>query len=104
MLTLADLLEALTGKRVEIASLVISEAAIDSRQVIPGSLFIALPGERTDGHNYLAEAFRNGAVIALVQREVSSEFITFDLRSGPIAVDTTMPVGLRTGHPICLRV
>ncbi len=104
MLTLADLIEAITGKRVELAGLVISEAAIDSRQAIPGSLFIALPGERTDGHNYLAEAFKNGAVVALVQRDTSRQFITFDLRAGPIPIDTTMPVGLRTGHPICLRV
>ena len=48
MLKLAHVLEALTGNQRE-ASLVISEAAVDSRQVIPGSLFIALPGERADG-------------------------------------------------------
>ena len=46
MLTLADLLKALTGHEIEGASLIISEASIDSRQVIPASLFFALPGER----------------------------------------------------------
>jgi UDP-N-acetylmuramoyl-tripeptide--D-alanyl-D-alanine ligase len=100
MLTLAHLLEALTGARVEIASLVISEAAIDSRQVIPGALFVALPGERTDGHNFLAEAFHSGAVVALVQREVSSEYLSLDLRGGPLSPEMTLPVG----RPICLRV
>ena len=104
MLTLADLIEAITGKRVELAGLVISEAAIDSRQVIPGSLFIALPGERADGHQYVAEAFQNGAAVALVQQDMSPQFITFDLRAGPIPADTTLPIGVRTGHPICLRV
>jgi len=104
VLTLADILEALTGKRNELASLVISEAAIDSRQVIPGALFIALPGERTDGHNYVGAAFRNGAVLALVQRDMAPEFVTLDLRSGPISADTTLPVALRTNQPFCLRV
>ena len=66
MLTLADVLEALTGTRPEAASLIISEAAIDSRLVIPGALFVALPGERVDGHDYVEEAFRRGANLALV--------------------------------------
>ena len=42
MLTLADVLEALTGARLEGASLVISEASIDSRQTIPAGMFVAL--------------------------------------------------------------
>jgi UDP-N-acetylmuramoyl-tripeptide--D-alanyl-D-alanine ligase len=46
-----------------------SEAAIDSREVAPGALFVALRGERTDGHDFLAAAFARGAYGALVQRE-----------------------------------
>src|SRR5574339_223796 len=57
MLTLADALEALTNSR-PIATTVITEAVIDSRQVIPGSLFVAIPGEKVDGHDFLKEAFR----------------------------------------------
>ncbi len=34
---------------------------IDSRAVPPGALFVPLPGSRTDGHAYLAEAVRQGA-------------------------------------------
>ena len=70
MLTLADVLEALTGHRLNMIETVINEAAIDSRQVIPGSMFVALPGERTDGHNYVADAFKNGASLALVQNRI----------------------------------
>jgi UDP-N-acetylmuramoyl-tripeptide--D-alanyl-D-alanine ligase len=51
MLTLADVFEALTGFRPERATQVITEASIDSRQIIPGGMFIALPGERVDGHD-----------------------------------------------------
>lgn len=50
-------------------------AAVDSRRVVPGQLFVALPGERTDGHEYLAEAAANGAAAVVVTRDVpASEF------------------------------
>ena len=42
---------------------------IDSRQVTPGALFVALPGERTDGHDHLAAA-RSRARSAIVTRLV----------------------------------
>ncbi len=35
--------------------------AVDSRAVTEGALFVALPGERTDGHRFIAGAIRNGA-------------------------------------------
>jgi UDP-N-acetylmuramoyl-tripeptide--D-alanyl-D-alanine ligase len=40
--------------------------SIDSRTLNPGELFIALPGERFDGHDYVAAALGNGAVAAIV--------------------------------------
>ena len=43
-------------------------AAVDSREVRPGTIFVALPGERTDGHAYLAEAVAAGAAALLVTR------------------------------------
>jgi UDP-N-acetylmuramoyl-tripeptide--D-alanyl-D-alanine ligase len=45
-----------------------SSVAIDSRNVAPGALFVALAGEKTDGHRYLGAAFRAGARGALVSR------------------------------------
>lgn len=36
-------------------------AAIDSRAVAPGDLFVALPGRRVDGHHFLSSAVKNGA-------------------------------------------
>jgi len=82
MLTLADVIEALTSTRPEMADTVITEAAIDSRQVIPGSLFVALPGERVDGHTYVRDAFRRGASFALIQHEPSDPVRILDLRDG----------------------
>lgn len=40
--------------------------AIDSRAVKPGDLFIALPGQRVDGHEFVREVFEKGACAALV--------------------------------------
>jgi len=100
MLTLADALEALTNFR-PVATTVITEAVIDSRQVIPGSLFVAIPGENLDGHDFIEEAFRRGASFALIQREVNGEFRTIDLRA-VLSIDS-LP-GADLVPPFCLRV
>lgn len=99
MLTLNDVLEALTGTRPAEASLVISEACIDSRQVIPGALFIALPGENVDGHDFVAQAFERGAELALVQKDLSGQFPTLDLRAGHLPESYQPPSGA-----VCLLV
>ncbi len=43
-----------------------SEVVVDSRLVVDDALFVALPGERTDGHNFLSEVMERGARGALV--------------------------------------
>ncbi|MCV0403987.1 MAG: UDP-N-acetylmuramoyl-tripeptide--D-alanyl-D-alanine ligase [Chloroflexi bacterium] len=45
-------------------------ASVDSRRVSPSSCFVALPGERADGHRFVEDALRSGAVAALVERPV----------------------------------
>jgi UDP-N-acetylmuramoyl-tripeptide--D-alanyl-D-alanine ligase len=102
MLTLADALEALTNFR-PIATTVITEAVIDSRQVIPGSLFVAIPGEKVDGHDFIGEAFRRGASFALIQRDVVADgsFRTIDLRN-VLSIESFPREDLLP--PMCLRV
>jgi len=46
----------------------VSGIAIDSRSVLPGDLFVALPGTVADGHEFVAQAVANGAAAALVSR------------------------------------
>lgn len=46
----------------------ISGLAIDSRRVVPGSLFFALPGRMTDGARHIDEAVRRGAVAVVTHR------------------------------------
>jgi UDP-N-acetylmuramoyl-tripeptide--D-alanyl-D-alanine ligase len=47
----------------------ITSVVIDSREAVEGCLFVALPGERTDGHAYLEQASRAGAAALLVSEE-----------------------------------
>lgn len=48
---------------------------IDSRQVRPGDLFWALRGEHHDGHDFVVEAFRCGAIGAVVRRDRASSVL-----------------------------
>lgn len=43
----------------------IDRFVIDSRQATPGSCFVALTGERTDGHLFIADALQRGAIAVL---------------------------------------
>lgn len=48
----------------------VTDLVYDSRNARPGSLFVALPGERVDGHDYAAKAWALGAVAAITSRPV----------------------------------
>jgi len=48
---------------------VIERIITDSRGASPGSLFVALKGGRTNGHLFLADAFRNGANAAMIAQD-----------------------------------
>lgn len=50
------------------ADAALSGAAVDSRAVRPGDLFVALPGARVDGHDFAAEAAGRGAAAVLAER------------------------------------
>ncbi len=49
-------------------SLVIENITTDSRSITPQSLFVAIKGERFDGHDYVESALSSGSVAAVVQR------------------------------------
>ncbi|MFT4218531.1 MAG: UDP-N-acetylmuramoyl-tripeptide--D-alanyl-D-alanine ligase [Micropruina sp.] len=48
------------------------DVVIDSRQATPGAVFVALPGERVDGHDYLDAAASRGAVAAICTRRTDA--------------------------------
>ena len=49
--------------------------ALDSGSVSPGDLFLAIKGSRVDGHDFVDDAIRSGAVAALVERPVNAPHI-----------------------------
>jgi len=71
----------------------------DTRTLTAGALFVALKGEKFDGHEFVAEAFRGGAGGALVAREVAVA------RPQVVAGDTLIALGaLAAAHRATLGV
>ncbi len=68
-LTLAEVAEAVGGRLTDVADpavVVHGAVVVDSRVVEAGGLFVAVPGDRVDGHGFTAAAISAGAVAALV--------------------------------------
>ncbi|HOC43147.1 MAG TPA: UDP-N-acetylmuramoyl-tripeptide--D-alanyl-D-alanine ligase [Thermoanaerobaculales bacterium] len=65
-MTALDVARAVGGDLAGDPSVMITGAEVDSRRVRGGDLFVALPGERCDGHQFVAEALAAGAA-ALVR-------------------------------------
>jgi UDP-N-acetylmuramoyl-L-alanyl-D-glutamate--2,6-diaminopimelate ligase len=51
---------------------VIGGLAVDSREVTPGALFLAIPGAVADGHDFVSRAVTGGAIAAVVERAVEA--------------------------------
>lgn len=75
-LTTVDLVALSGGRLVRDSHRPILGAAVDSRLVRPGELFVALPGERTDGHRFLREAVIAGASAILIASELDPPTMT----------------------------
>ncbi len=74
------------GGRVSGSDASVRGVSIDSRSVRPGSLYVAIKGERLDGHGFVQDAIDAGAVGALVEREVGDAPCV-------IVTDTTRALG-----------
>ena len=62
---------------------VIEQVVMDSRLDVTGALFVAIPGARADGHEFVSEVLARGAVCCLVEREIPNA------RGAQILVDST---------------
>jgi UDP-N-acetylmuramoyl-tripeptide--D-alanyl-D-alanine ligase len=67
---LSELASAVRG-RLRGPDAVVTSVATDTRRMEPGSLFVALRGERADGHAFVDDAFARGATGAIVDRPSS---------------------------------
>ena len=98
-LTLAEIAAAVGGTlhRTDGTATVTGPVEFDSRRLAPGGLFVALPGERVDGHRFAAAAVAAGAVGVLAARPVDAPTVVVPpaTAAGPaltcyaLAADTT---------------
>jgi UDP-N-acetylmuramoyl-tripeptide--D-alanyl-D-alanine ligase len=98
VINLKDIVSALTEQNIPLLDIPISNVVIDSRQAAPGSLFIALPGEFVDGHDFVQSAFQNGANLALIDQDLPGAEHILDLRKEHFprsSIDVTLPLCLR---------
>lgn len=70
-LTLDDVIAATGGRGTRAEGVEIESVAVDTRVLVPGALFVALPGGR-DGHSYVGDAFARGAAAVMVSAPVDS--------------------------------
>lgn len=93
---LGHIFAALTDYRASGDEPVLSSVVVDSREAISGSLFVALPGEQTNGHEFVNHAFEQGAIAALVEHKSENSFAEIDLRDKDNTAisqwDGTLPV------------
>ncbi|MET8757047.1 UDP-N-acetylmuramoyl-tripeptide--D-alanyl-D-alanine ligase [Lentzea sp. NPDC004782] len=73
-LTLAEIAQIVGGRlhATDGSPVVTGSIEFDTRKITEGGLFLALPGERVDGHDFAAQAVASGAVGVLAGREVDA--------------------------------
>jgi UDP-N-acetylmuramoyl-tripeptide--D-alanyl-D-alanine ligase len=88
-ITLAEAAEAMHGEacglKAEALTRALTGVVTDSRLAGDGTLFVAIPGDRVDGHDFAEEAHGRGAVAALVNRRVDGPSI--------LVADTVLALG-----------
>ncbi|MCL1890857.1 MAG: UDP-N-acetylmuramoyl-tripeptide--D-alanyl-D-alanine ligase [Coriobacteriia bacterium] len=73
---------------------VITHLTWDSRTVIPGSLFVALAGENTDGNEHITDALSKGAAAVLASRETSEAQLQKARETGALLLEVDAGTGL----------
>ena len=87
----ASAIAAIVGGNLHGEDLRVTEPPIlNSVDATAGSLFLALKGENVDGHDYAADAFSRGAVVALVSKPITGNHIIVD--------DVTRALGALAHH------
>jgi UDP-N-acetylmuramoyl-tripeptide--D-alanyl-D-alanine ligase len=79
-LSLGEIAAVLGGRVAPEHAAVLTEGpvSVDSRSMLSGGLFVALPGEHVDGHNFAEAAQESGAIAAIGSRETSLPTVIVD--------------------------
>lgn len=104
-MTVAEIADAVDGRLVIGSGYTLPQGAVatstvsDSRQIGKGSVFVAIPGERVDGHDFVSGAAAAGAVAALVDHAVQGA----DDIAQIVVEDTVAALGRLAQHNIVRR-
>ncbi len=97
LLTIVEIIRATGGEVVALGNKgFAASVVVDSRQCSRECLFVALPGERTDGHLFIEDALRRGASLTLVNRTFAQEnkqkiaLLAEKMKAGFVAVPDTL--------------
>ena len=87
-ISIGEILEATNGKLLSgNTAQTINSVCIDSRKVTKDSLFIALKGERVDGHSFIKDAFNLGANVCIIEK---NHEIETEVQGALIEVNSTL--------------
>jgi len=106
-LTMADLVEGLTGWRPAALDQPIAGTYMDSRKVVGGGLFFALRGEERDGHAFVPDALTRGCRVVVAEQAPESGCVVVDTRDAHVFREQAGHLlSLHPGQetPICLLV
>lgn len=96
-ISLSDIAYFVGGTCVGDESIQVSGVTTDSRKVSAGDLYVAIVGERVDGHDYISEAMSAGAVACMVTREVDAPYVLLGQSDSGIAAPLAA-IGLLAKH------
>ena len=72
--SVAEIVAATGGFASGIENQNVTSVSIDSREIAPGALFVAIKGDQFDGHDFVEAAIAKGAVAALVSKKYASRY------------------------------
>ncbi len=83
-MSLAEVAKITDGELFYSSSAVIRNISLDSREIEEGTLFVAIKGERFDGHDFIGKAFEDGAAAIICER------IPYKVKGNVILVDNSL--------------
>ncbi len=103
-LTLREVAEATGASFTGDPAPVVTSYHTDSREVGPGGLFFALRGASLDGHDFVTEAARQGAVAAVVERRLEASMAQLVVGDSWKALFDLAALALRAAAPLAVGV
>jgi len=83
-MSLAEIAKITDGELFYSSSELIKNISLDSREIEAGTLFVAIKGERFDGHDFIGKAFEDGAAAIVCER------IPYKVKGNVILVDDSL--------------